>query len=69
MLITLAHCSARNDVEGEGEHEQGTRVRLMLDSLPTTRFRRNVVRTRLDLVGEHCQPRCGRGGPLRMLHG
>ncbi|XP_034254431.1 uncharacterized protein LOC117653133 [Thrips palmi] len=42
--------SQGNDVEGEGEHEQGTRVRLMLDSLPTTRFRRNVVRTRLDLV-------------------
>ncbi|KAK3932273.1 Pickpocket protein 28 [Frankliniella fusca] len=44
--------SQGNDAEGDAEHEQeqGTRVRLMLDSLPTTRFRRNVVRTRLDLV-------------------
>ncbi|KAJ1525493.1 hypothetical protein ONE63_010302 [Megalurothrips usitatus] len=43
--------SQGNDVDGaDGEHDQGTRVRLTLDSLPTTRFRRNVVRTRLDLV-------------------
>ncbi|XP_026282495.2 sodium channel protein Nach-like [Frankliniella occidentalis] len=42
--------SQGNDAEGDAEHDQGTKVRLMLDSLPTTRFRRNVVRTRLDLV-------------------
>lgn len=34
------------------EESDGSKVALLLESIPTRRFRRNIVRSQLDLVGK-----------------